>query len=236
MIIKDKRCLITGAGVRIGAEIAKKLSAKGAKIVIHYLNSADSAGKLLDEIGGEKKGHSIFKCDLNNISESKQMIENLDLDILINNASVYDEKPILDEEIESVEKQFKVNFFTPFELMKSFAKQNENGVIINILDQGIVKNSINSGSYSLSKKILKEATITAALQFAPNIRVNAIAPGPVLPPTWIKDGEGMKKELNNVPLKRKVDMNDLTNSIKFLIENESITGEILYVDCGQHLT
>ncbi len=234
MILKNKKCLITGAGVRIGAEIAKQLSAKGAKIVIHYFNSADPAKELLNEIGGVEQGHSIVKCDLYDVASSKAMIENLDLDILINNASVYNEKHLADENINDVMNQFQVNFFTPLELMKSFEEKNKKGVIINILDQQILKNSFKSGSYSLSKKILKDATTTAALQFSPNIRVNAVAPGPVLPPPWVK-GKGMKKELNNVPLKRKVDMNDLMNSISFLIENESITGQVLYVDCGQHL-
>ena len=234
MILKNKKCLITGAGVRIGAKIAKQLSAKGAKIVIHYFNSANSAKELLNEIGGIEQGHFIVKCDLNDIAASKEMIENLDLDILINNASVYNEKPLLDENIINVMDQFQVNFFTPLELMKSFEEKNKTGVIINILDQRILKNSLESGSYSLSQKILKDATTTAALQFAPNLRVNAVAPGPVLPPPWI-EGKGMKKELKNIPLKRKVNMNDLMNSISFLIENESITGHILYVDCGQHL-
>ncbi len=232
MEIKDKKVLITGSAVRIGAAIATKLASLGAKIIIHYNNSEKEAMSLQKKLPGA--GHLLCKYNLQDIENLDSIFKNFeDIDILINNASVYIDKPFEDEGEEEASYQYNINCIAPSKLMDLFAQHAKSKTIINLLDQRINKEG-NGGSYIKSKKDLAKKTLSSAIDYAPNIRVNAIAPGPVLPPVWCK-GTGMKKELKKVPLNKKVDMDDLTNACIFLINNESITGQILYVDCGQHL-
>ncbi|MBU8901577.1 MAG: SDR family oxidoreductase, partial [Victivallales bacterium] len=125
-----------------------------------------------------------------------------------------------------------INYSAPMSLMKQFAKQNlSEGCIINFLD---AKENYSSDPYYISKQALHDATLEAALKFVPKIRVNAIAPGPVLPPPEF-NGPGMQDILKNVPLGRQVSLRDISDACLFLVRNESLTGQIIYVDGGQHL-
>lgn len=241
MDIKGKKVLVTGGAVRAGAALCRAFAAAGAEVVIHFNSSGDAAMNLLAELGGESAGHSVFHCDLSDISAAQKMIAELSpLDILINNASVFERRNISSESYEDAMRQFSVNFFAPVELMKSFASGAcksglDEAVIVNILDQAIARNDSLSFSYSMSKKALAEATLNAALNFAPRIRVNAVAPGPMLPPPGLEHLK-MEKTLKTVPLGRSVTLDDFAAACIFLASNNSVTGEILYVDCGQSLT
>ena len=131
--------------------------------------------------------------------------------------------------------QLAVNFSAPVRLMQYFAEYaGRPGCIINLLDQAICRPDENSFSYALSKKALAEATRAAALQLAPEIRVNGLAPGPVLPPAEMPESR-MEKTLRSIPLRRPVALQDLCKGAVFLAENESMTGSVLFIDCGQSL-
>ena len=106
--------------------------------------------------------------------------------------------------------------------------------IINMLDQEVESSTGRGGGYSISKKALRDATCEAAKDFAPKVRVNGIAPGPVMPPPGMEDST-MAKTLKQVPLGRPVRLTDLMETAQFLVNNESITGAVIHVDCGQHL-
>jgi hypothetical protein len=232
--IKDKRVLVTGGGARIGSHICRAFAEKGAEILIHCFNSKNKAEKLAVEMSG--KNHHVITQDLSEYGAAEKIFAEAGrVDILVNNASVFNVRKLENEtEAESL-AQFKINFFSPLELMKEFRKRNPaKGCVINILDQRIGKNDPLTGSYALSKKSLRDATMAAALQWAPEIRVNAIAPGPVLPPTNIPDSK-MEETLKKVPLGKAVNMRNLCSACLFLAENESITGQIIFADCGQHL-
>lgn len=235
MEIKGKNVLVTGGAVRVGRAISKAFAEKGANVFIHCNDSVEEAHELLEELGGNK--HKVIRQDLSEHGAAKSIFaEAGQVDILINNASVFNLKSLKDETMEEVCHQLNINFHIPLELMKLFKDQNlGSGCIINIIDQRIAAKASLDGSYSLGKKSLAELTLCAALQWAPEIRVNGIAPGPVLPPAGMKDSK-MEKTLRTVPLRRAVDMKDLTDSCIFLVENESVTGHILFVDCGQHLS
>jgi NAD(P)-dependent dehydrogenase (short-subunit alcohol dehydrogenase family) len=106
--------------------------------------------------------------------------------------------------------------------------------IVNLLDQRIAKVDHETFAYAISKKALAEATLAAALQLAPRVRVNGISPGPVFPPKGLESSK-MEKTLASLPLKRAVSPDDLADACVMLVENDSITGSILNVDCGQRL-
>lgn len=235
MEISGKTVLITGGAKRIGRALVEAFAAADAHVVIHCNKSIAEAEELVDSLPGSN--HRIVCEDLAKMGAAEKIFTQCgQVDVLINNASTFERSSIKEESSDSLERQFRVNFTAPYELMKAFSSQSKNqqGVIVNFTDQRTVSCSDGTGSYLLSKKALSEATLTAARQFAPYIRVNAIAPGPVLPPVGLK-GRGMQHILKEVPLEKPVDMGDLINAVFFLIFNESVTGQILFVDCGQHL-
>ena len=223
MNVKGKRVLVTGGAVRIGCSVCEAFAAAGAQIVIHCNNSLEQAKKLHSTLPGS--GHKIQQCDLNYPAETAKLLSRCGkIDILINNASIY--------RIDDDSQYMQVNFHAPVSLMKQFAAQDfKNGCIINFLD---AKETGHLNSYLKSKQALRDATLTAALEYAPKIRVNAIAPGPVLPPVS-HEGPGMEKILKKIPLKHQVPLKNITDACLFLVHNESLTGQIIYVDGGQHL-
>lgn len=237
MDLKGKKVVVTGGAVRVGAALVQAFAAKGARLVIHCRHSLEEGKVLLEKIGGKKAGHTLMQMDLADPEtvalRGKELLAGSD--ILINNASSYIRKKMEEEETAEGLLQWQVNFHTPVLLMQLFAQQARPGsVVINMLDQGICRSDENSFSYALSKKALAEATGSAALQLAPRIRVNGIAPGPVLPPVGLEHSR-MEKTLQYVPLQKPVGLSDLTAGAIFLAENESVTGEILFIDCGQSL-
>jgi NAD(P)-dependent dehydrogenase (short-subunit alcohol dehydrogenase family) len=233
MEFKGKNVLVTGGAVRVGAAFSRAFASKGSNVIIHCNKSKEEAEALLAEL--PPGNHKVISQDLFAPNAAGNIFSQAGkVDILINNASVF----FLYSDGETDEQfnyQYRVNFLAPFELMGKFRAQSPQGAcVINILDQRIHKTDPKGGSYYLSKKALAEATVSSALRWAPNIRVNGIAPGPVLPPVGMEDSK-MEKTLKEVPLARPVAMDDMTDACLFLVKNESITGQILYVDCGQSL-
>ena len=128
------------------------------------------------------------------------------------------------------DRDFAIHVKAPLILSRDFAAQCQQGQIINMLDTYIVGYENPRFSYLLSKKALAELTKIAAVELAPQIRVNAIAPGFILPP------EGSHKGVEKIPLKKKGDVDKVTDAIEFLIRNPYITGQTIFVDGGKHLT
>ena len=226
MNVNGKRVLVTGGALRIGRAVCIAFAEAGAQIIIHCNKSLEQAQELLAALPGS--GHQIIQCNLCSPDETAKLLSRCgQIDILINNASVY----YLDKDDSKAKEQMQVNFLSPVSLMKQFAAQDiKNGCIINFLDAK--ENGTNS--YSKSKRALHDATLTMALEYAPQIRINGIAPGPVLPPVGLK-GPGMQKILKEIPMGHQISLKDITDACLFLVKNESLTGQIIYVDGGQHL-
>lgn len=236
MDVRDKRILVTGGAVRIGCSICQSFAASGAEIIIHCRNSVNEAKALSESLGGGK--HRVIQADLSVHSEVAEVFKAIGapVDILINNASRYEPASLLESGIDSAKLDFDVNFFAPLLLMQQFFRQyqGDSGLIINILDQEIGRTTITSGSYGLSRKALLDATLAAAVEMAPRVRVNGLALGPVMPPPDCGQYT-MQKTLEKVPLRRKVELCEVGSSCLFLAANDSMTGQILYLDGGQHL-
>ena len=231
-----KTVLVTGAAKRIGREIAKAFAASGWKVVIHYNRSENEAAELLAELGGTDAGHSCVRCDLSDSQSVSSLIPSLGmtLDCLVNNASVYSRISLKDATSELMSEVFSVNFFAPFELMRSFANTQGRGCIINITDQRVASVDPDSGPYGLAKKALKDATEAAALDWAPAIRVNAVAPGIVIPPSGVPP-EKMQRLIPLIPMKTNASPGDIASACLFLANSENVTGQTVFVDGGMHL-
>jgi NAD(P)-dependent dehydrogenase (short-subunit alcohol dehydrogenase family) len=238
--LTNTRVLITGAGVRIGRQIAIAFARAGARVVVHYNQSEDAAQELLTLLNSTGEGHCCVRADLTNAEERQMLIPGLvadgySLNCLINNASVYRRCPLAHVISERLREDYEINFVAPFLLMRDFARYCEEGSIINLLDQRVACVDPSASTYGFAKKSLRDATEAAAVQWAPRIRVNAVAPGLVLPPPGVGE-EKMARLARLVPMAEASTAEEIADSCLFLASARTVTGQVLYVDGGLHLT
>jgi len=236
-----KKIIITGGATRIGAAIAKSLADYESIITIHYNKSKGNALKLKKEL--ENLGSEVYllKADLNNLNQTQTLLKLAykkmkGLNCLINNASLFENDSLHNFTDKSFTKHLNINLKAPAILIQNFKKllKNSDGNIINIIDQRVEKLTPYFFSYTLSKSSLVTLTKTAAMKLAPNIRVNGISPGPTLKNSRQSETH-FKKQWKSVLLKKKVELNNVCEGVKFLIKNDNITGEIINIDSGQRL-
>ena len=226
MRFEDKHVLVTGGAVRVGAALVRAFAAAGARVTIHSRNNAEAGKKLAAELGA-KVVCADFSTGAPGAAALWAQLET-PVDILVNNASCYrlpaGEKALYD----------RVNFEAPVELMRRFAAQElAAGAAVNFLDQAVLNPvPAEDADYLESRRKLACSTVDFARDFAAkNLRFNAVAPGPVLPPVGLENSK-MEKTLRTIPLGRPVALDDLVAAVLFLAGNDSITGAILPVDCG----
>ncbi len=231
--------LVTGSAKRVGKEIALYLAEKGFNIALHCNTSKKDAEETSKEIREKKVTCKIFQCELQNEKKLLQLIPEVkkkfpDLALLFNCASIYEPSQMKDGNSELLDRQFAVNFKAPYLLSGSFAQHCKKGLIINMIDSNFIKNVTTNSAYLLSKKAVAEMTTMAALEFAPDIRVNGIAPGLTMLSAKETE-EHMKKWIQSIPLKIRPELSYLFKTIQFFIDNPYITGQIIFVDGGAHL-
>lgn len=231
--------LITGAAKRIGKAICLFLASRGFNIALHYNRSSREAKTLSEEIRSKGVRCEMFCCDLSDTKQANTLVSDVhkkfsDLNVLINNASIFEPSTIRSASLSLLRRHFAVNLDAPFILTSQFAKKCKNGHIINILDTHVAQNTTQHSTYLLSKKALGNLTQLSAVEFAPHIRVNAIAPGLILPPE--QESEDYLERLSKkIPLQKKGDVDQIAYAIHFLLNNPYITGETIFVDGGEHL-
>lgn len=226
MNLQGKRALVTGGAVRIGEAITKSLQAEGVEVVVHYRNSKAEA---------EALSPYTVQSNLASPDEYSRLLEQAGkVNILINNASIFTKDVLESSTPERVQHEFQVNLFAPMELCRSFAERAEEGAIVNLLDRRIRCNDTTCVPYSLSKKALEELTKLAALAYAPRIRVNAVAPGPILPPPG-SPAESARELAGNIPLDLLPAPVEIAEAALYLLKADSVTGQVIFVDGGQHL-
>ncbi len=240
--------LITGGAKRIGKSIALQLAQMGYDLIIHYNNSADEALDLQKQIQQLGVNCALIKSDLLDKSQVESLVDELkkfqNLNLLINNASIFYQSSFLQKSptdgISEMEKHFTIHLKIPAILSKILAencqKNKLSGNIINMIDKNIARYETKYFDYLLSKKSLAEFTRMLALQLAPQVRVNGIAPGFILNSVDEKNpSEETKKLLAKIPLHRKASEIDIANGVRFLLENDFIAGQILFIDGGASL-
>lgn len=235
MDLNGKTALVTGGAVRIGRAISERLAAAGAEVCIHYNRSRDEAESLKRDI--EKNGGKarLFQADLNSEEACRHLIREAGPpDVLINNASVFHKHTIEESSMPVLLDELWPNLFAPLHLMRAFAAQGRPGKIVNLLDRRITSKDTACVPYLLAKKALADLTELAALHWAPRIAVNGVAPGAVLPPPGRGDAY-MKDHAGPVPLDIQVTPDDVARAVQFVLENDTLTGQIIFVDGGQHL-
>ena len=236
----QKTALVTGAAKRIGRSIALHLASIGYDIAIHYNHSKKDALSLKQEVEDKGQKALLFKCDLSIIDQVKLLIPNIleemnDLSLVINSASIFHPSSLepdsnQENEYDWFDAHFKINLKAPLIISSTFAKYVNEGLIINLTDAKVSDYETEFFDYLLSKKALQEATKMAAVKFAPRIRVNGIAPG------WIKSPEYLTEDedalLKKIPLNQQGKEGYIIEALNYIIKNEYVTGDILYVDGG----
>lgn len=225
--------------MRLGAAIVRALAEAGAQVAVHYRQSKVAAEALCSDIRARGGVAVPVKADLDGLSEAEPLVQAAarelgPLDILVNNAAVFHKDTFETLDAVKLEAEFRVNLFVPLLLMKAFAAQGRPGAIVNLLDRRITSLDPAAVPYELSKKALAEATRLAALHWAPRVRVNAVAPGPALPPP----GEGpnyLREKAGPIPLGRPCAPEEIAEAVLYLVRADSVTGQIIFVDGGQHL-
>ena len=243
MDLKNKTALVTGGGVRLGRAFALALAKEGVNLVIHY-NSSESPAKETAQRAREFGVEAItLGANFNRLEAVEKIYtetqEHFDhIDILINNAALYLRGSGLDTTREIWEKQFRVNLKTPFFLIQSFARQlpsNMPGRVLNIADAQIIQHKPDHFAYRLTKFALVEMTRMYALELAPNITVNALGLGIMLPLAGKEDADLVAYGNKHVPLKRTGNPQIAVENVLHLIKSDFTTGAFLRVDGGQYL-
>lgn len=238
--LDNKIVLITGAAKRIGHALSLACAVAGADVFIHYGQSEMEAIETQNEIISLGRRAWIKSADLSRPQEVSDLLINIwkigPLYALINNAAVFQPLTVRDTTLTEWEHHLAVNLTAPFLLSQGFASRllnNETGRIVNILDWRAIRPGADHLPYSVSKAALVALTQSLAISLAPNITVNGLALGAILPPT---DQQANPDLLNFIPAGRWGRVSEVQNALIFLLTGPAyITGEIIHLDGGRHL-
>jgi len=233
--LNGKVALVTGAARRIGRQIAVELARAGARTAIHYGQSDADAGEAV-RLAGE--GARAFQADLRSVAEIRRLVDDVvgamgRLDFLVNNAATFGRTPFAETTEEEWDRFHDVNLKAVFFLSQAAAARMGEGAIVHIADTGGVNIWPGYLAYGASKAGVVALTRGMARALAPKIRVNAVLPGPMLPPEGDRT-EPLHEAVKKTLLKRSGDPSDIATAVRFLLaEGTYITGAILPVDGGR---
>ena len=230
--------LVTGGAQRIGAFINKAFAQSGKNIILHYNQSETAAITLKSELEAYNVKVILWQADLNNPDIIEQGLNEIltqvtHIELLVNNASIFEQASLLTTSHEQIQRNLNIHLTSPWLLINRLAKQTKPCQVINISDANLAHRYTSKSAYFISKKAQETLTELAAIECAPNMRINAIAPGFVLEAIDASNSGLASKDMNL--LARKVPLADLYSAIEFLSKNQSITGQTIQIDGGSHL-
>ena len=228
--------LVTGAAHRLGKVFALTLAQQGFDIVLHYHQSNEAARQTQAEIESLGRRATLAEADLSDPEQIRSLITTLNpLEVLINSAAFMPGGNVEALTLQNWDTSLDLNLRAPFLLSQECArKMSQGGLIVNITDVGAQKAWSRYPSYTVSKAALESLTKVLARALAPNIRVNAIAPGFVLRSDIVSEEE-WQRLINRIPLKRPARPKEIASALEFLLKNEYITGQTIVVDGGYSL-
>jgi pteridine reductase len=241
MDLQGRVALVTGGGIRVGRALSLALAAGKATVAVHYNSSKSEAQQLVDEIAAQGGRAFAFAGDLTQPRAPETLIADVTrelgrLDVLVNSAAVMERTPFGEIETGDWDAILALNLRAPFFLSQAAAPQlrKQRGVIVNIADLAAFETWPAYVPHGLSKAGVVYMTKALARVLAPEVRVNAIAPGTVLLPENFS-GKDADHLTQTTPLKRHGSPEDVAKAMLFLIESDYITGETIIVDGGRHV-
>jgi pteridine reductase len=233
--------LVTGGAVRIGRAISEALAEDGYDVVVHYHSSSGDADALVREIEASGGRATAIGADLADAAEVERLAREAGaafggIDVLVNNASVFPPERIEDTDAALFDHTIAVNLRAPFLLIRHLAStlRERGGCVVNLGDLAGVQPWAGYAAHGVSKAGLLHLTRTAARSLAPEVRVNAIAPGTVLPPEAL-DADEVRSLAVRAPLGRNGAPADVVRALRYLLAADFVTGETLVVDGGRLL-
>lgn len=235
--------LVTGGARRIGRVLAATAAEAGFDVAIHVRSVDDAAEAAAQDVRARGRRAAILTCDLRKEASVVALVGEAEAELgpvtlLVNSASVFEEDSFADFNRASWDLHLETNLRAPLVLAQAFARRlpaDREGLIVNILDQRVLNPRPEFFSYSLSKSALWDATRMLAVALAPRIRVNGVGPGPTLPSIH-QDAAAFEAEARSTMLGRSVPPGEIGQALRYLIDATSVTGQMIAVDSGQHLS
>ena len=246
------RALVTGAGKRLGREMALYLADRGYDVAVHFASSRTEAKEVVDQITAMGRRAVALQADLLNEADVSGLVGRASdglggaLTLLVNNASIFEYDTVQTATRASWDRHMESNLRAPFVLTQAFAAQAPSAIrdaadepqaqalIVNMIDQRVQKLTPDFMTYTLAKMGLWALTRTAAQGLAPHVRVNAIGPGPTLQGMRQSDEHFARQRAATI-LHRGANASDVTAALGFFIDAPAVTGQMISVDGGQHL-
>lgn len=237
--LRGRTALVTGAAKRLGRAIALALAEEGADVAVHYRRSEREAEGLKDELEALGVRSWVVGADLGKAEECEGLVERAagaagSLDILVNSASVFAPSTLGDVTLEALMENMRVNAWAPLVLSRELAARADRGAIVNLLDTRVAGGDRAHVAYIVSKQALAMLTEMMAVEFAPGITVNGVAPGLILPPPG-EDESYLEGLAGTVPLRRHGDASDVAEAVVYLATSDFVTGQVINVDGGRHV-
>jgi pteridine reductase len=241
--IKGKVAVVTGGAVRIGRALSLALADAGADVVVHHSNSVAEGNAAVAEIVSRGRRALAVSADFSDPVPAAQSIfaEATKafgrVDILINSAAIFGSATLASTTESDWERHFAINLKAPCFLCREFSARHtpgSPGCIINIVDWRALRPRPGNLAYTLTKAALVTLTEILAQELAPDIRVNAVAPGAILPPPGA-GADYLDRLANKIPLRRTGSVNDVTAAVLYFVRSDFITGDVLCVTGGEHL-
>ena len=242
MTLDGRVTLVTGGAIRVGRAIVQALAAEGATMAVHHHGSVDEARSLVAELRSKGLRSEAFRADLTDDTQLGSLVADVErtlgpIQVLVNSAARFTRKPFLDTEAATLDAEWRLNARAPFLLTRAAARgmvERREGVVVNVLDigGGLVPWR-NYSAYCMTKAAMNMLTQVLALELAPHVRVNGVAPGTVLPPESL--GPEEREQLRaRIPLARFGSAEDVAQTVRFLITGPGfITGQVIAVDGGR---
>jgi NAD(P)-dependent dehydrogenase (short-subunit alcohol dehydrogenase family) len=240
MNIQSKTALVTGGAHRVGKAIALELAQAGANLVINYNSSAEAAQETVAEAESLGVKALAIQCDIADLAGVQRMVAQIrehfgGLDILVNSADYFGKHPFPTDDYTMWKRVTDITIHGSFYVSNECAPlllAGEGGAVVNIVDLSVWQPWKNFTAHAVAKAGLMALTQQMALELAPTVRVNAVAPGPVLaPPDYTE--EQLKVVEKGTLLRRWGRAEDVAHAVRFLIEAEYTTGDVIFVDGGE---
>lgn len=236
----NRVALITGAGLRLGRAMALDLANQGFDLVLHANRSAKAVETLAKELRAQGRAVKVLKADLSNARQAEKLAREAwaafgGVDLLVNNAGIFGPTPLEKLNAAALDEYYAVNLRAPYILAAELGRRmraGKGGSIVNLACVSAAKPWKDYVPYSISKAGVAALTVGLAKLLAPKVRVNAIAPGTVLPPEDMpaRQREALRARL---PLQRLGRPEDIVRALRYLVAADFVTGQVLYVDGGR---
>ena len=229
--------LVTGGAVRLGRAIVLHLAGRGYNVALHYGKSGESAEQTAGgarELGVRCKTYSADFSNFNAIASlmNRVLADFNTIELLVNSAANFIQENLEETSDSRLLDTININLIAPFVLMREFKKKVNSGLIINILDQRVLRRIPTFGVYSVSKSALAHLTELSAVEWGETVRVNGIALGLILSPADSSD-EYLLHNAPNIPTKTHGNVSDVLRGLDYLIDSPFVNGETLFIDGGE---